>query len=284
MPGSAEAARIALGQDLFHDTRLSGDGTRACASCHQPVLGFSDGRARGLGRDGGALQRNTPSLFNVKWGQRFFWDGRAASLEEQARGPLLAANEMAGDFVVMAARLAADPGMPRRFAEAFPAAPEISETNILASLAAYERTLDAPKSRFDDWVGGNDGALSAEEKTGFGLFVGRAGCVSCHGGWRFTDDIFHDIGLAGADPGRGAIAGGVPGIAQFKTPSLRELLKTAPYMHDGSLATLEAVVSHYNKDRIERATLDANIVRDMGLSAEERAALVAFLRSLSQGG
>lgn len=279
--GTPAALRIDLGRDLFHDTRLSGDGTRSCASCHQPALGFTDGLATGEGRDGRPLKRNTPTLFNVGSGTHFFWDGRAESLEEQARGPLLAAAEMAGDFAGMIARLGSDAGMVRRFAAAFPDAGEISEAAILSSLAAYERTIEAPLSRFDHWVEGNDAALSAEEKQGFSLFIGRAGCVSCHGGWRFTDDLFHDIGLPGADPGRGALAHGVTGVAQFKTPGLRELLDTAPYMHDGSLVTLAAVVEHYSEGRIERASLDPNIVRDMRLSAEEKAQLVAFLKTLS---
>lgn len=279
--GSPEAARIELGALLFNDTRLSADGNRACASCHQPALGFTDGRARALGRAGQSLRRNAPSLFNVRWGERFFWDGRAGSLEEQARGPLLAADEMAGDFAVMVARLSADSTMAARFAAAFPASPVISETTILDAITAFERTISSPRSRFDSWVVGDDGALNDIEKKGMGLFVGRAGCVSCHGGWRFTDELFHDTGLPGDDPGRGAVPGGRPGLPQFKTPGLRELVSTAPYMHDGSLATLEAVVDHYNKGRIERPSLDINIVRDMRLSDEEKAALVAFLKTLS---
>lgn len=279
--GSPAAARIELGALLFNDTRLSGDGNRACASCHQPALGFTDGRARALGRDGQSLRRNAPSLYNVRWGEHFFWDGRAGSLEEQARGPLLAADEMAGDVNVMVERLGSDPATVARFAAAFPETSAISEATIVAAIAAFERTITSPKSRFDSWVEGDDGALSETEKKGMGLFVGRAGCVSCHGGWRFTDDLFHDTGLAGDDPGHGAIPGGKPGLPQFKTPSLRELGSTAPYMHDGSLATLEAVVDHYNKGRLERPSLDINIVRDMRLLDEEKAALVAFMKSLS---
>lgn len=272
---------VALGAALFQDTRLSGDNTRACASCHNPALGFTDGLPKALANDGTALSRNAPTLINAGWGQRYFWDGRAGSLEEQARVPMTAPNEMAGTFPEIIARLSADPAMARRFAEAFPSAPEITEAGVLAAIAAYERTIVAPPTRFDTWVAGDDAALSALERAGFDLFVGRAGCVACHGGWRFTDDGFHDIGLPGADPGRGAVPGGNPGVAQFKTPTLRELLHTAPYMHDGSKATLRAVVDHYGGGLEKRASVDANVVRDLALSDNDKAALVAFLATLS---
>jgi cytochrome c peroxidase len=280
----AMAERISLGHDLFRDQRLSGRGDRSCATCHEPARAFTDGRARARGLDGAPLQRNVPALFNLAWGRAFYWDGRAPSLEAQARFPILAANELAGDFASITGRLGADAVIRERFARAFPEAPPVSETNILAAIAAYERTLVSPPTRFDRWVSGDDTALSAEEHAGFAIFVGRGGCVACHGGWRLTDDAFHDIGLATDDPGRGAVAGGVPGLAQFKTPGLRELRQTAPYMHDGSLPTLAAVVDHYAGGFIARPSLAANIRRDLTLTAGEKSALVAFLLTLSADG
>lgn len=276
-----DAAKVALGAQLFVDARLSGDGSRSCASCHDPARGFTDGRARALARDGSALNRNVPSLYNLAWSAHYFADGRAASLEDQARVPITAVNEMAGDFASITRKLNADARMAANFARAFPATPEVSEATLVAALAAYERTLVSRQTRFDRWVAGDDGALSDRERAGFSLFVGKAGCVGCHGGWRFTDDGFRDIGLPGDDPGRSAIVGGSPDLRQFKTPGLRELTRTAPYMHDGSLATLRDVVDHYAGGFVKRPSLDSNLVRDLTLSEAEKLALIAFLRSLS---
>ncbi len=278
-PSSAE--KIALGHDLFRDPRLSGDGARSCASCHDPAKGYTNGKAKGEGLGGVTLPRNVPAIYNLAWSKQFFWDGRAPSLEAQARLPLLARDELAGDFAEIVSRLGRDPSMQERFARAFPDRSQATETAILEALAAYERTLVSPPTRFDRWVAGDDEALTETESEGFDLFVGKAGCVSCHGGWRLTDDGFHDIGLKGTDPGRGAVQGGVPGLAQFKTPSLRELAYTAPYMHDGSLPTLRAVIDHYAGDLVQRPSLDANVVRNLILTESEKTALISFLRTLS---
>ena len=143
------------------------------------------------------------------------------------------------------------------------------------------RSLVSPATRFDAWIGGDAKALSAAEARGFRLFTGKAGCVLCHAGWRFTDDRFHDIGLPGKDPGRGAVPGGTPGLSAFKTPSLRELAHTAPYMHDGSLPTLSAVLAHYSGGFVRGRALAPNMSRQLRLSAQEKADLVAFLGTLS---
>ncbi len=283
-PGRERGAgqRIALGKALFSDVRMSGPGTRACATCHQPARAFADGRARAQGLDGGALARNTPALWNLAWGGRYAWDGRAGSLEAQSRAPLEHANEMGGDWPGILARLRADRVMVSAFASAFPDEdPAITPATVIAALVAFERSLVSPPTRFDRWVAGEATALSREELAGFRLFVGRAGCVGCHGGWRFTDDRFHDIGLAGADEGRGGVAGGIPGLRAFKTPGLREAVHTAPYMHDGSLATLEAVLAHYAGGFRDGPGTASGLVRGLELAAEEREQLVAFLHTLS---
>ncbi len=274
-----EAKRRALGAELFSDTRLSREGDRSCASCHQPEKGFSDGLPRARGRDGMALRRNTPHLFNLAEGTRFYWDGREATLDSQARVPLRADNELAADPAQVMAKLGADPDIRGQFAAAFPG-DGLSEDNLIAALTAYERSLVSPETAFDRWVGGDDAALSGEELRGFRVFVGKGGCVSCHGGWRMTDDAFHDIGVPGDDPGRSVVAGGTPGIPAFKTPGLRQVSKTSPYMHNGSLATLNDVVAHYAGGHLKRPSLGSNLVRDLELEAQERAALVAFLRTL----
>ncbi|MDJ1156948.1 cytochrome c peroxidase [Chelatococcus sp. SYSU_G07232] len=274
-------ARIELGRRLFEDPRLSANGLLSCASCHDSKLSFADGVALGKGIAGTPLARHTPMLWNLAWGRTLFWDGRAASLEEQARGPIENPLEMGSTVTKAVAGVSSDATMRTAFAAAFPERPQVSEDNLLAALAAFERTLVSPETRFDHWVKGDDGALTSEELAGFRLFTGKAGCVSCHSGWRFTDEAFHDIGLAGEDKGRGAILGLAAADHAFKTPSLRELAWTAPYMHDGSLATLEEVVDHYVSGVRDRPTLSADLPRGLSLTAEERAQLVAFLNALS---
>lgn len=188
---------------------------------------------------------------------------------------------MGGDWATIVRRLEADAGMVMAFRASFPEEPAISQATITKALASYVRSLVSPPTRFDDWIAGNTGALSAAELRGFQLFTGKGGCVLCHNGWRFTDDHFHDIGLRSTDPGRGAVAGGTPGLRAFKTPSLREAVRTAPYMHDGSLPTLAAVVAHYAGRFVARPALAPTMNKNLRLSPHERADLVAFLRTLS---
>jgi cytochrome c peroxidase len=276
------AERVALGAKLFADPRLSGGGRRACISCHQPELAFTDGRRRAQGLSGAPLRRNTPSLWNLAWSSHYFWDGRALSLEAQVRGPIEAADEMGGGWPAILARLQADARLMPLFRAAFGGDSAISEDSVVKALAAYVRSLVSPPTRFDAWIEGDAGALSPAETRGFHLFTGKGGCVLCHSGWRFTDDRFHDIGLRGVqDPGRGAVPGGTPGLRAFKTPSLREAARTAPYMHDGSLPTLSAVVAHYAGRFVARPELAPTMNRRLRLTPQERADLVAFLHTLS---
>jgi cytochrome c peroxidase len=276
-----DAAKVALGYDLFRDVRLSGSQRASCASCHDPAQAFTDGRKTAVGPGGAVLARNAPALYNLAWATSFFWDGRAGSLAEQAKVPILAPDELAGDFRSITQSLASDAAMSARFAAAFPGTSGVTETAVLDALAAYERSLVSPETRFDRWVAGDDAALTEQEMRGFDIFVGKGGCVSCHGGWRLTDDAFHDIGLPGKDLGRGALGAGAPGLPEFKTPSLREAARTAPYMHDGSLATLDDVVAHYAGGLALRPSLAPTVVRDLTLTHEEKGALVAFLKTLS---
>ena len=273
--------KAALGERLFSDTRLSGKGDRSCASCHWPKRAFTDGRRRALALSGAPLRRNTPSLWNLAWGKQFFWDGRAPSLETQVAMPIEEPQEMGGDWPSILRRLEADDALVRQFQAAFPGEPAISRDTISKALASYVRSLVSSPTRFDRWIEGDARALRPAQVRGFGLFVGKAGCVLCHVGWRFTDDRFHDIGLPSPDDGRGGVPGGTPGLGAFKTPGLRELEYTAPYMHDGSLATLRAVVRHYTGGFVARPSLATHINRELRLSAQEKADLIAFLRSLS---
>lgn len=290
-PGEVGRAQVALGRRLFFDKRLSVDGTMSCATCHDPARGFSDGRPKARGRDGTTLQRNTPAIWNLAWARSLFWDGRSGTLEEQARVPLEHPNELSLGVDGAVARLSQIPAYRSAFARAFPepargrakGASPVTADRLLAAIAAYERSLVSPRTRFDRWIEGDAKALTSNEIDGFRLFAGKARCLACHGGWRFTDERFHDIGLHSPDPGRG----GVPGFAgdhrRFKTPTLRELTRTAPYMHDGSLPDLDAVVRHYAGALDRRASLADELKRETSLTDAERASLVAFLRTLSSG-
>lgn len=260
-------AKVALGARLFADNRLSGDETRACASCHQRSKALTDGRARAVGLSGRSLARNTPALWNLAWAARLHWDGRFASLEAQARAPIEHPDELGGDLVAIAARLNRDADMRERFAGAFPKAPRATPINLVRGLSSYTRTRISPMTRFDRWINGDPTALNSDEYAGFRLFVGKAGCIACHGGWRMTNDRLHDIGLPTA-------------AGAFKTPGLRLVALTAPYMHDGSLPTLSSVVRHYAEEIQQRPSLAPQLRQRARLSEDERARLVEFLQTL----
>lgn len=277
------AAKADLGRALFFDTRLSGGNSYACASCHNPETVWSDGVARGKGEDGGTLPRRTPGILDLAWGERFFWDGRADSLEAQALGPITAPGEMNQPLDALVAELSSDAALATHFRAAFPEAAgepnPITVPRIAAALATFERTLRSSESPFDRWAAGDDKALDDAAKRGFALFTGPAGCTNCHKGWAFTDHAFHDVGLPSPDKGRGVV---LPGVDHaFKTPSLRDVARRAPYMHDGSLATLEAVIEHYASGYVQRPSLSDDLPRLAGLGPGDRADLVAFLRSLN---
>lgn len=277
------SAKAALGERLFHDPALSGAGDRACASCHEPGKGFQDGRAAADGLDGKPLGRRTPFIADAAWGERYFWDGRAASLEEQALGPVQNPREMNQTLDGLVKALTAKPDYAPLFAAAFPEDPRITAANVGKALATFERTILSGETAFDRWVAGDAKAVPDSAKRGFELFTGKAGCASCHSGWAFTDHAFHDIGLPGNDRGRGEILGEPTVDHAFKTPGLRNVGNRAPYMHDGSLATLEAVLDHYAGNYVDRPTLSPDLPR-LTLTAEEKADLLAFLRSLDATG
>ncbi|CAN7541845.1 c-type cytochrome [Phenylobacterium sp. LjRoot225] len=273
-------AKVALGKALFFDPRLSGSGVISCASCHNPSLGWQDGLAKGVGDHGSQLARRTPTILNLAWSAPLFWDGRAATLEEQAKVPMAAGDEMNKPHDQVVAQVKAIPGYRAAFATAYPGE-DVNIDTIAKAIATYERTVISGRSPFDEWLGGEEAAISASAKQGFVLFNTTAKCASCHSGWRFTDDGFHDIGLAGDDPGRGRI---MPKIAvldhAFKTPTLRNVADRSPYMHDGSMRTLEEVVDHYDHGFIKRPSL-ADQIKPLGLSAQDKADLLAFMRTLS---
>lgn len=269
-----------LGRALFFDPRLSSSGWIACSTCHNPGLAWGDGLPTGIGHGMKKLGRRTPTILNLAWSDRLFWDGRAESLEQQSLGPIAAAGEMNQDLPSMLKRLREISGYQQMFEEAFPGQ-GVTEKTVAQAIATFERGIVSASAPFDAWIAGDEKALSAQAKAGFDLFAGKAGCARCHGDWRFTDDGFHDIGVADADPGRGKF---IPLEIQqhaFKTPGLRNIDRRGPYMHNGSVATLEQVVEFYDRGGDARRPSVSPEVRPLHLSAAEKAALVEFLKSLT---
>ncbi|HEX8439830.1 cytochrome-c peroxidase [Archangium sp.] len=268
--------QVALGRKLFFDPRLSGDGSRSCATCHDPRKRFSDGREVALGRDPARSKRNTPALLNLESRGPYFWDGRASTLEEQALVPLADPNEMARDLSTLERELATDPEYVARFQAVFGPL-GITRVTLAHAIASFERTLVSAGSRYDRYLEGDRAALTEEEVRGMRVFAGKGECTTCHGGPLLTDNGFHNIGVAGEDPGR--LEAGAAPRATFKTPSLRDVARTAPYFHDGSAATLEEVIEHYARggDPLAKGARD---IHPVDLSASEKRELAAFLRSL----
>ena len=273
-------AKADLGNALFFDPRLSGPGTMSCATCHNPALGWKDGLPLGVGHDAKQLDRATPTVLNLAWAELLMWDGRKESLEHQAMGPLDSSAEMNLPAAELTRRLQEVPGYRRLFRRAF-GTDAITPERVGQAVATFERTLVSNKAPFDRWVEGDEGAIDAAAKRGFELFNGRGNCAACHSGWRFTDDGFHDVGLRSLDRGRAAEVPDVPQLEHaFKTPTLRNIALRAPYMHDGSAATLRDVVAHYDSGFVERPSLSPEM-RRLGLSARETDDLVAFMRTLT---
>jgi cytochrome c peroxidase len=269
-----------LGQRLFFDRRLSRSSAQSCASCHDPGFAWGDGLPVGVGDGMAKLTRRSPSIINAAWGAAYTWDGRAATLEEQAKGPIQSQAEMNMTIEALLTRLALLPEYNLLFDAAFPNE-GLSVDTLANALATYERTIVSREAPFDLWIDGDKRAISESAKRGFVVFNTKGHCSSCHEGWNFTNDGFHDIGLPGADAGRGQL---LPRVAKmnhaFKTPGLREIARRGPYMHDGSLATLEEVIDHYDRGGVERPSR-SDLIVPLGLSAQDKVDLVAFLKSLS---
>ena len=286
------AGRVALGAKLFTETKLSRTGTISCATCHVESAGFSDPRRFSLGVDGQPGKRHAMPLFNLAWKDRFFWDGRAPSLRAQVMFPIQDHLEMDEKPEKVVEKLKADPVYPPLFQQAFGSGSITSETIALA-LENFLLTKLSFDSKFDRTLKGGP-SLTDQEQHGLEIFfteseprLGKRGadCFHCHGGALFSDHGFHNNGLPLTDDvGLAAITGKDTDRFKFSTPSLRNVGLTAPYMHDGRFATLEEVVKHYNEGFVASETLDPNLAKHpggLGLSAEDQAALIAFLKTLS---
>ena len=276
-------ARVELGKRLFFDPRLSGSGRISCATCHNPALGWSDGLPTAIGHGMKQLERHTPTILNSAYHRRQMWDGRFASLEEQALGPIGSADEMNMDVAEMVKRLKSIDGYRTLFDLAYPGE-GITDKTVAKAIASFERTIVSRPSPFDHWLSGERNAVSPAAKRGFELFRGKANCVACHDGANFSDDGFHNIGVRQHpgvdDPGRFASVAVKAMKGAHKTPSLRDVAYTAPYMHNGAYSTLRQVVEMYSRGGDVGDNLDPNI-RKLDLTASEIEDIVAFLESLS---
>ncbi len=276
-------ARVALGRELFFEKRLSRDDTISCASCHDPERAFTDEEPVAVGVEGQKGTRRTPRLINRAYGRSFFWDGRAATLEEQVLGPI--ANPIEMDLAVedAVARLQSDLHYTAAFEAAFDGAP--TPERLSFALAAYVRTILSGDSPYDRYLAGDETALSEAQRRGLELFRGKAACTVCHVGPNLTDERFHNTGVgwangAYADDGRAAVSGDAADRGAFKTPPLREVAGAGPYMHDGSLETLDDVIEFYDEGGRENPNLDFDM-QPLNLTGREKKDLVAFLEALS---
>ncbi len=275
--------RVELGKALFFDARLSGSGGIACVSCHFPHLGWTDGKKFSELPNGDLLSRNSPTVMNLAYNTQFMWDGRKKSLEEHAIGPHrhLSKNE----YATSAANLRSIAGYQALFVKAYPGE-AINEETIAKALGAFQRSLVSTDSAFDRWVAGDTRALTPAQYRGFRVFndPAKGNCASCHSGANFTDNGFHNIGIrdtrAKPDAGRFSERPLAAMKGAFKTPTLREIELTAPYFHDGSVATLREVVEHYVRGGDDRSNVSPDL-KPLKLSEQDKDDLVAFMRALT---
>ena len=280
--------KVELGKLLYFEKRFSGDGQVSCATCHMPRRGFSNARQYGTGFGGRLTLRNVPTVINAAYNESQFWDGRAGSLEEQAKGPILHPSEMASSEAKIVRTLGAIPEYRERFTAAF-GSPGISLKRVVQVIATFERTLLSGNSPFDRWkYGGDASALPPRAIRGFEVFKTKGNCVKCHlvdeFSAPFTDDKFHNLGI-GMDKkplqiGREKITGKIKDRGKFKTPTLRHITRTAPYMHDGRFNTLEEVVDFYEEGGHPNPNLDPDM-KPLKLTKTEKEDLIAFMGALT---
>lgn len=304
-------AKIELGRMLYFDTRLSGDSSKSCASCHVPETGWTNRAQLSDGYPGTKHWRSVPTVLNAAYQKAFFWDGRAASLEEQAQGPIQAPIEMNQNPDHLVEKLSMIPDYRKRFKEVFDG--PITFDNIAKAIAAFERTVVSRNVPFDKFLAGDKSALDEDQVKGLRLFVGKAGCIACHNGPNLSDGKFHAIGVPEIEPlqkesdriatrhffakgagykndkegykiprdyGREIISKKAEDRGKFLTPSLREIANTPPYMHNGAFTTLEEVVDFLSRGGGDLPNKDP-LIRPLNLTDEEKRHLVAFLESLS---
>jgi cytochrome c peroxidase len=272
--------KVALGKLLFFDPRLSGNNKMSCATCHAPEKALGDGLSQGKGAAGNTLNRNTPSLLNVGFNSSFFWDGREKSLEAQALLPVQAVEEMNQNLAELEKELNAVPAYVEQFRTVF--GTKVTRDGIAKALASFERTLVTGPSPYDRYLRGEKNALSPEAKRGMELFFGNAGCARCHQGPLLSDGKFYRLGFT-QDKGRGLVTGKTEDHYKFRTPSLRNVARTGPYLHDGSHKTLDDVLFYYLRGvpNFGSDGLSLDIESLQGVALDEIPDLIAFLDGLT---
>lgn len=280
------AAKNELGRYLYFDRRLSADNTISCASCHDPSRGFADGAATSTGVRGQKGTRSAPTILNRAYSLAQFWDGRAKTLEDQAKDPMVNPIEMGNTHPAIVATLRGIPGYRALFDKTF-GSEEIDIDRVSKAIACFERTVLSGNSPYDRYKRGRKDALTAEQVRGMSIFFGKGSCDRCHEGANFTLNAYANTGVGADKPepdlGRYTVTHDPRDWGAFKTPTLREIEHTAPYMHDGSLTTLEQVVEFYDKGGIPNKNLDASI-RPLHLTDQQKSDLVAFMKALSGEG
>lgn len=269
---------IELGQILYFDPRLSGNNERSCMTCHIPELGYGDARPTFEKFDGTDGPRNSPTVINSGYYTSNFWDGRAGSLEEQALGPIQDPGEMNQPMDELLVKLAAIEGYPELFEAAF-GDPEITPERIGKAIAAFERLVVVKDTAYDKFLQGERDALTDAEIRGLDLFAGKATCITCHQGENLSDNNFHNIGVQHGTDGRMAVTGDEADAGAIRTAGLYGVTHTAPYMSNGSLATLEDVIDYYDRGGDEDAN-KSPLIQPLNLTDDEKADLLAFLKVL----
>lgn len=275
--------KVELGRQLYFDTRLSKNNSVSCAFCHNPGTGFADARQFSIGAFGTAGGRQAPTVYNTGFLPLQFWDGRAGSLEEQAIGPIHNPIEMAEKHETVVPKIAKIPGYQKQFQLIFGGGASLQ--HIAEAIAAFERTIVSQNSAFDKYVLGDQKAMDEAAVRGMALFKGKARCVLCHNGPNFTDNQFHNLGVPQVgslkeDLGRFVVSRLERDKGAFKTPTLRSIVETAPYMHDGVFKTLEEVIDFKNAGGGATPNLSP-LMKPLNLTAEEKADLLAFLKALT---
>ncbi len=273
--------RIELGKLLYFDKRLSSSNKISCATCHDPKLGWSDAIPKSIGHNGAKGPRNSPTIINTAYQEHQFWDGRVKTLEEQALGPIEAEVEMNMPLQKLIPKLKNIDGYVKLFKEAYPES-DITKETLAKAIASFERTILSTESAFDRYIKGDEKAINKDAKDGFKLFRNKGRCTDCHSGFNFTDGSFHNLGLGDKDKGRIKTRKGVEiSTGEMKTPTLRDITKTWPYFHDGSVKTLhEAVSICGNGGRFTDAKNLSHLIIDRDLNIDEIEKIVAFLRTL----
>ena len=283
--------KVELGKQLYYDPRLSGDGVRSCYGCHLKENGLTDGKPLAIGAFGKTLTRSSPSLWNIGYHAEFYWDGRSGALEAQVKGAWgggnmgASGNDDVPSMDDICAKLNEIPGYKEQFQNVFGA--DATPDNVAMAVASFMRTIVASDSAWIRFRGGDESALSEQARSGWEIFSEKAKCINCHDGLLLTDLQYHNVGIGmdkdNPDVGRSKVSGDEKDTGAFKTPTLMDISKSAPYMHDGSVATLEEAVDLMTSGGKPNQWLDEENLKDAkdaNLSDDEKADLVAFLRAL----